>query len=165
LADARRAERKGATGSETDLWQRPGYLVRRLHQIHVALFIEECAAFNITPVQYAVMTILLNRPGIDQITLANDAGIDRTNVADVLGRLEDRGYLVREPGTRDRRTRLARLTDEGERVTRDMEERMMSAQERFVSPLSTDERETFMRLMLKLVQANNTLSRAPARED
>ena len=27
------------------LEQRPGYLIRRLHQIHVALFQEKCAAF------------------------------------------------------------------------------------------------------------------------
>ena len=57
-----RAETSNDTGSQTDLWQRPGYLIRRLHQIHVAMFIEECAAFNITPVQYAVMTALFNRP-------------------------------------------------------------------------------------------------------
>ena len=33
------------------LMRRPGFLVRRLHQIHLALFAEECAAFDLTPVQ------------------------------------------------------------------------------------------------------------------
>ena len=40
------------------LWRRPGYLIRRLHQIHYALFFEECAAFGITPVQYGLLTLL-----------------------------------------------------------------------------------------------------------
>ena len=52
----------------TTLWERPGYLIRRLHQIHVAIFLEECADHGITPVQYAVMTALLTHPGADQVT-------------------------------------------------------------------------------------------------
>src|SRR5579872_284415 len=47
------------------LWSRPGYLVRRLHQIHTALFAEECKAFAITPVQYGLLTALLHFPGSD----------------------------------------------------------------------------------------------------
>lgn len=151
------------TGARTDLWQRPGYLIRRLHQIHVALFIDECAAFNITPVQYAVMTVLRDRPGLDQISIANEAAIDRTNVADVLARLEDRGLLDRQVSTADRRMKLARLTAEGERVASDMEDQMGHAQDRFVAPLSPAERAQLMRLMSKLVAANNEYSRAPTK--
>ena len=47
------------------LWSRPGFLVRRLHQIHAAMFAEECGAFNITPIQYGLMTILLEQPGLE----------------------------------------------------------------------------------------------------
>ena len=163
LSKSRSAEDMAGTGSRTDLWQRPGYLIRRLHQIHVAMFIEECTAFNITPVQYAVMTALLNRPGLDQISIAHEAAIDRTNVADVLARLEDRGLLQREVSASDRRMKLARLTPDGERIARDMEDHMQKAQERFVAPLSTGERAQLMELMSKLVAANNEFSRAPTR--
>jgi hypothetical protein len=38
------------------LGQRPGFLVRRLHQIHLALFAEECKAFGVTPAQYSILT-------------------------------------------------------------------------------------------------------------
>ena len=33
----------------------PGYLFRRMQQIAVALFVEECRAFDLTPVQYAAL--------------------------------------------------------------------------------------------------------------
>jgi hypothetical protein len=33
----------------------PGYLFRRMQQIAVAIFVEECRAFDLTPVQYAVV--------------------------------------------------------------------------------------------------------------
>ena len=54
----------------TSLWERPGFLIRRLHQIHVALFLEECREFDVTPVQYALMTALIVTPGLDQITIS-----------------------------------------------------------------------------------------------
>lgn len=147
----------------TSLWERPGYLIRRLHQIHVAIFLEECAAYNITPVQYAVMTALLNRPDSDQITIAQDAGIDRTNVADVLARLEQRGLVLRRRSTTDRRMRIAALTEEGLAIARDMEHASLRAQAKLMDPLPPDKRETLMRLMTELVEANNEFSRAPAR--
>ncbi len=147
----------------TSLWERPGYLIRRLHQIHVAIFLEECAAYNITPVQYAVMTALLNRPDSDQITIAQDAGIDRTNVADVLARLDQRGLVQRRRSEADRRMRIAALTDEGLRIARDMEHASLRAQATLMKPLSPEKHETLMRLMTELVEANNDYSRAPAR--
>jgi hypothetical protein len=45
------------------LWSRPGYLIRRLHQIHCALFLEECRESGLTPVQYGLLTALTFRGG------------------------------------------------------------------------------------------------------
>src|SRR3954452_25607520 len=83
------------------LWSRPGYLVRRLHQIHSAIFAEECKAFAITPVQYGVLTALLYHPGIDQASIAAQVGIDRTNAADVIERLAERHLVKREKSAND----------------------------------------------------------------
>jgi MarR family transcriptional regulator, lower aerobic nicotinate degradation pathway regulator len=155
-----------AAATETlrsQLSDRPGHLIRRLHQIHVAMFLEECAAYSLTPVQYAVMTVLAVQPGLDQISIANEAAIDRTNVADVLARLEERGIVNREVSPADRRMKLAVLTDEGARITRDMEAAMQRAQDRFLAPLSAERRAEFMVLLDQLVEANNAFSRAPAR--
>lgn len=150
-------------GSMTSLWERPGYLIRRLHQIHVAIFLEECAAFGITPVQYAVMTALLNKPDADQISIAQEAGIDRTNVADVIARLEQRGLVVRRRGKTDRRMRITSLTAEGDRIAREMEHASLRAQARLMAPLAPEKRARMMALMAELVEANNEFSRAPAR--
>ena len=148
---------------EASLWNRPGFLIRRLHQIHVALFLEECRSFDVTPVQYAVMTALSIAPGRDQITLARDTGIDRTSVADVLKRLAERGLIERRKGAADRRVRLAYLTPEGEALTFRMETAMLRAQERLVAPLGAADRAQLMRSLAALVAANNEFSRAPTR--
>ena len=148
---------------KSKLGDRPGHLIRRLHQIHVAMFLEECAAYSLTPVQYAVMTVLAVQPKLDQISIANEAAIDRTNVADVLARLEERCIVTRQVSSADRRMKLAVLPNEGARITRDMEAAMQRAQDRFLAPLAADQRVEFMRLMDALVNANNAFSRAPAR--
>ena len=147
------------------LRSRPGFLVRRLHQIHAAMFAEECGAFNITPVQYGLMTILSEQPGLDQISLGSELGIDRTNVADVLVRLEDRGLVRRQGSRADRRMKLASLTKKGETLTRRMETHMKRAQARLMAPLGAGDRATFLELLGRLVDANNEWSRAPLRMD
>ena len=69
------------------LEQRPGYLIRRLHQIHVALFQEQCAAYEITPLQYSLLTALAKRGTADQTALAQDIALDRTTTTGALKRL------------------------------------------------------------------------------
>jgi len=79
----------------------PGFLIRRLHQIHVALFAEECGLQNVTPVQYSILTVAAAQPGLDQAALGYEVGVDRATLANVLGRLEARGLLRRAQGRRD----------------------------------------------------------------
>lgn len=158
-----RTKKPPPTDPAAGLWQRPGFLIRRLHQIHVALFLEECREFDVTPIQYGLMTALLVQPGLDQISLARDAGIDRTSVADVLQRLEQRGIIVRKFSDEDRRVKLVFLTAKGENLTRKMESAMLRAQERLVEPLSKNKRDKLMRILTELVTANNEYSRAPTR--
>jgi DNA-binding MarR family transcriptional regulator len=146
------------------LWDRPGFLVRRLHQIHVAMFLEECAGANMTPLQYGLLSILADAPGLDQVALAAELGIDRANVADVLERLEKRGLLTRAVNPRDRRMKLATLTNAGKGYVRKNRALMLRAQERLLDPLSPNQRKTFMALLRRLVEENNRSGRAHLRE-
>ena len=145
------------------LWDRPGFLVRRLHQIHVAMFHEECGNFGITPVQSGLLTILDKQPGLDQVTLGAEVGIDRTNVADVVSRLESRGLVERRTNPADRRTRLVSITAEGREFLQRVRKAMEIAQERFLAPLGEEDRRIFMRLLRELVEAGNETGRAALR--
>jgi DNA-binding MarR family transcriptional regulator len=145
------------------LWSRPGFLVRRLNQIHYALFSEECKEHNITPVQFGILTALSLKPGLDQTEIGTELGLDRTTTADVLKRLEERNLIERRPHPADRRSRQSLITEEGFRVMKLLHAHMHSAQERLLSPLSPRDQQTFLRLLGALVEANNEYSRAPAR--
>ncbi len=145
----------------TDLSSRPGHLIRRLHQIHVALFLEECRAFNLTPVQFGVLTVLKDGRASDQVSIAIKIGVDRNTAADVIRRLASRGLLERPSNPSDKRTKLAKITAEGARIVELVEPCMINAQTRLIGPFSDDEYQQFMGLMDKLIQANDHSSRAP----
>jgi DNA-binding MarR family transcriptional regulator len=157
--------RRSAREPRLPLWSRPGYLIRRLHQIHVALFLEECKAFRLTPVQYGLLTALAVRGELDQVSLAEELGLDRTTAAEVLSRLEARGLVVRKPNPRDRRARLARITRRGRALTAAMFANMQRAQDRMCAPLSQKERDAFMATLVRLIEANNEYGRGTLRID
>ena len=41
-----------------DIYQRPGFLLRRAHQISTAIFERSCAHLGLTPAQYGVLSVL-----------------------------------------------------------------------------------------------------------
>ncbi len=150
-------------GGISDLWSRPGFLIRRLHQLHVAIFLEECRVFNVTPVQYAVLSVLYRASDLDQISVAGAVGIDRNNAADVIRRLERRGFLERIPSPRDRRSRLARISDSGRTFVEEVHEAMERSQRRLTRGLTEQETDQFLNLLQKVMRNNNEAGRAPLR--
>lgn len=145
--------------SRLPLWSRPGYLIRRVHQIHCALFSEECKTSQLTPVQYGLLTALLFHGELDQVSLSEELGLDRTTTAEVLSRLERRDLVARKSNPRDLRARLARITPRGRTLTRSMFRRMQRAQDRLCAPLSRKERHRFMSTLVRLIEANNEYGR------
>jgi MarR family transcriptional regulator, lower aerobic nicotinate degradation pathway regulator len=140
----------------------PGHHIRRLHQIAVAIFLQEIEPKGLTPVQYAVLQTVCNVPGVDQRTLAGTIGQDTSTIGGVLDRLEARGLLQRNASADDRRVRLLTLTDAGQELLARAVPGMLRAQERMLQPLPKRERIEFMRMLQTLVDANNELSRAPS---
>ncbi|MCG6204526.1 MarR family winged helix-turn-helix transcriptional regulator [Rhodopseudomonas sp. HC1] len=146
-----------------NLFRRPGFLVRRLHQIYVAIYLKECEQFGTTPVQTSIMQVLLGKPGLDQVALAAEIGMDRTTTSNVLTRLEKRGIIRREEAEKDRRVRLAFLTQEGSAMLADMQTALDRAHSRLIAPLPEKERDTFIRHLALLVESNNGVGRTVLR--
>jgi DNA-binding MarR family transcriptional regulator len=151
--------------SEVDPWlalaARPGFLIRRLHQIHLALFAEECAVFGITPVQFSLLSVLAMQPGLDQAALAFAVGVDRATTANVVARLEKRGLLRRRSGPTDRRVKQVALTTAGHRLLARIDPHARRAHERTLETLRPAERARFVALLRALVDAGNAHGRAP----
>jgi DNA-binding MarR family transcriptional regulator len=149
----------------TDPWRalaaRPGFLIRRLHQIHLALFADECSAFRVTPVQFSLLSVLAAQPGLDQAALAFAVGVDRATTANVVARLDQRGLLRRRPGTTDRRVKQVELTQAGHRLLARIDPHARRAHARTLEALRPADRARFVALLRRLVDAGNAHGRAP----
>src|SRR3978361_1362271 len=98
----------------------PGYLFRRMQQIAVAIFVEECKAWDLTPVQYAALVAIRTHPGIDATRLSAVIAFDRSTLGNVIERLETRAYVERKLSRDDKRVKLLGLTSAGEALLRDI---------------------------------------------
>jgi DNA-binding MarR family transcriptional regulator len=146
-----------------DLHRQPGHLIRRAQQIAVAIFIEECAAFDLTPVQYAALVAIQEHEWIDATRLSAQIAFDRSTLGNVLERLEARGFVERYASPDDKRIKLLKLTPQGRTTAQGAEEAVRRTQERILAPLNPGDRRLLLELLAQLVELNNDASRVPQR--
>jgi DNA-binding MarR family transcriptional regulator len=143
----------------------PGYLFRRMQQIAVAIFMEECRSFDLTPVQYAALIAIHTHPGIDATRLSAVIAFDRSTLGNVIERLEAKKLIERKPSLEDKRVKLLYLTRAGAALLRDITPSVDRAQMRMLQPLRPADRKALMALLEQLVDLNNEASRVPLRAE
>lgn len=149
----------------SDLETMPGHLIRRLQQISVARFTSRMAeaGLDLTSVQYAALLTLRDHPGLDQQTLAGMIAYDRVTIGGVIDRLVQKGFVDRETSPSDRRARVLMLSDRGSHALEVATPWVDKVQDDLISQLTSEERDTFLKLLQKTTKAGNELSRAPLR--
>jgi DNA-binding MarR family transcriptional regulator len=156
---------KSAPPTMDAVYTRPGYLFRRMQQIAVAIFIEECRAYDLTPVQFAALVAIHTHPGIDATRLSAVIAFDRSTLGNVIERLETKAYIERKPSREDKRVKLLYPTRPGAALLRDIMPAVDRAQARLLEPLKPADRQTLMALLTELVDLNNEASRVPLRAE
>lgn len=154
-------KRQETANNNFDLYSRPGFLIRRLHQIHLHLFNEETREYAISPVQYSLLTVLDEHGEMDQNTLALKLGLERTSVAEVIPRLVARGLLSRRQNDLDKRFKLVDLTVEGKHLLCEMREAVERAHDMTINALPVEEQQQLLGFLSKLVEANNDRINVP----
>ena len=156
---------KSSTLTMDAVYTKPGYLFRRMQQIAVAIFVEECKAYDLTPVQYAALVAIHTHPGIDATRLSAVIAFDRSTLGNVIERLEAKRYVERRPAREDRRVKLLYLTRSGATLLRNIMPSVDRAQARMLQPLKSTDRKVLMALLSQLVDLNNEASRVPLRAE
>jgi DNA-binding MarR family transcriptional regulator len=148
--------------SPYDFEHAPGHLIRRAHQLAVAIFMEEMADFEVTPVQFAILNALMDTPGEDQVTLAGRVAFDAATSGSVIGRLELRGWVRREVDPLDKRRKLLWVTPAGEAAADHMKRIVSRVQARIVAPLGPADQVQLVGLLTRLVAGHEAGSPDPA---
>jgi DNA-binding MarR family transcriptional regulator len=143
------------------LYRRPGFMLRRAHQIAVALFMEETGELRITTTQFGILHLLKHSPGLDQISVAKLLGLDRSTTGMVLKTLERAGLIGRRVGASDRRKRSLMLTPAGETMLRRLKAPADRVIARQLSAFSPRERVLFLQMLEKFTRMFNESTRVP----
>ncbi|MER6461274.1 MarR family transcriptional regulator [Streptomyces sp. NPDC048409] len=139
-----------------DLTTHPGHLARRLQQAHYLLW-NTMVSEEITSPQFAVLNALVAEPGLDQRTVGERVGLDRSTIAEVVARLGRRGLLDKVRDPRDGRRFLLRLTGDGLRTHGRLALRTARMNQVFLAPLSAEEQARFFELIRRVSDAAEEL--------
>jgi DNA-binding MarR family transcriptional regulator len=140
-------------------------LSRRFVQICTAASADALADEQLAPLESAVLAYLnksSGEPNIDQISLAERMGVDRSHASLLVDRLVTRGLVDRQTNPENRRANLLRLTPSGERVFERTRPRFNAGQERILSVLRPSERKLFLDFLVRIVEGNRVLARPGA---
>ncbi|WP_300378168.1 MarR family transcriptional regulator [Henriciella sp.] len=96
-----------------DLAASPSHLLHRAQQAAVNLSAGALTEQGLTLRQFAVLAALAKADGQSQSSLVERTGIDRSTLADMVGRMETAGYIKRVESTEDRRAKAVSLLAKG----------------------------------------------------
>lgn len=135
----------------------PGHLIRRLNQISTSVFAERMrvAGLDMTSPQFAALSALQGRPGIDQATLAGLIAYDRATIGGVVDRLIAKGLVTRARNPDDGRAKILTLTPEGLALLARMTPLVEALQDAILPGLTPEEKTCFIALAAKVATAGH----------
>src|SRR5690606_19128701 len=107
---------------------------------------------GLIPPHIGILTVLTASGPLSQIALGEELGVDKATMVKLLDTLEKDACIEREPGTRDRRIKLIRITPKGRRTQAAAIKIAHRVSESFLSPLGPHEREILRKAIPKLVK-------------
>jgi DNA-binding MarR family transcriptional regulator len=126
------------------------HLLHRAQQAADETFATAFADTGLTPRQLAVLVIVSEREGTNQVGLVDATGIDRSTTADLVRRLMRKGYLARRRARHDARSNVLRLTDEGKVLLATFRARAIEVDRMLLDALPETSRAQFVEALLRI---------------
>ncbi len=127
-----------------------GYNARRAALSIIGGFMERMAMFDLKPVEFSVLSLVLHNPGITSRQLCAALGILPPNLVGLVQSLVQRGLIVRRPHPHDGRAMGLHPTPKGETLMAKAEATVIEAELKQTQRLTEAERETLLRLLQKI---------------
>jgi MarR family transcriptional regulator, lower aerobic nicotinate degradation pathway regulator len=127
-----------------------GYLLRRAHQRHVAIFTAGMAHAELTPTQFTALWKTVELGRITQNHLGRLAAMDPATIQGVVRRLTARGLMRRSEDRMDRRTAVLEPTEAGVALIASVVSCARKSHELALAPLTPGERAQVMTLLRKM---------------
>jgi len=129
-----------------------GFKVNQSANIINNYFINVLKPYHIAPEQRAILELLKNDNLINQITIANLLGKDKTTISRAINTLEKKGLIRRKSIINNKRSNQITLTKKGEDILEHSRIVVTDFREHFHSKLNKEEMKTLFMLLNKLTQ-------------
>jgi DNA-binding MarR family transcriptional regulator len=142
---------QGALGLDLDCL--PTLLGFNIRRAQIALwrdFNRNVAEGYVRPGVFSALLLAHANPGIAQIEIANQLGIDKASVVALIDRMEEAGWVTRRRSTDDRRRQGIFLTPAGTKTCRALRKEMIDHERKFVSRYTDQELRTLIALLRRL---------------
>lgn len=127
-----------------------GFLLRRAHQRHVAIFTAAVAQSELTPTQFTALLKTVQLGHVTQNLLGRHAAMDPATIQGVVRRLTARGLIRRSRDPLDRRTAVLEATEAGVALIASVVACAHQAHEAALAPLTPEERVQVLALLRKM---------------
>ena len=128
----------------------PSWLLGRAAARGRTLVAEALAAEGLKMWHHVVLSAVRDLAPVAQADLGRGIGLDPKDLVGILNDLQSAGLVVRAPDPRDRRKNAVSLTPDGGRLLDRCEKAAHQANDTLLAPLSADERDHFMDLLIRI---------------
>lgn len=129
-----------------------GYNIRRAQIVLWRDFARTVAEGEIRPGMFSALALIRANPGIAQVELGNELGIDKASMVALLDRLEEPGWILRTRSSEDRRRQGLTLTSDGERIYKTLKQEMLEHEKKFTDLFNKQEREQLVKLLQRFLE-------------
>ena len=129
-----------------------GYNARRAALAVIELFLQRMAVYQLRPVDFSVLSLIVHNPGITSRQLCTTLGILPPNLVNLVGALEKRELIERKPHPRDGRATGLHPTSAAQKLMRQAERTAAELEQEVADRLTPGEQKTLLRLLRKVYQ-------------
>lgn len=149
---------------EMRLEEHAGYLCKTMSRLMASLLQDRLKTLGIAPAQFAVMLAIDQTGSPLQKDIVEALDQEQATVANTLARMERDGLVVRRPYEKDARVQKVSLTPRAEEIWAEALEKATEINELALSGLTSEERETFIVLMQKVIYTLRAVNGKPPQE-
>ena len=126
---------------------KPGGRYRVPQQYANDLYTNEVESGGLTQRQFAVLFAVEQQEGVSQTVLVRMTGIDRSTLADMIVRMQNKDLLARKRTEEDQRANAVRITPTGRRALRATLPAVARAEAQLLEALSPRQRTEFVKML------------------
>jgi DNA-binding MarR family transcriptional regulator len=125
----------------------PGHLLRRAQQFAADVYQSEVGADGLTPRQFAVLYTVEAREGLSQTDLVRETGIDRSTLADMIGRMLKKDLLARKRTEGDQRANAVKITAAGRKALKAALPAVARAEAKILDVIPASKRNELLKIL------------------